>query len=102
MRNLLARSPKLVLAVSVFALVGMFAALPAAATTCYGTYYEYYDGPAQNNIVGAKVSCPGYPDQWDEEVVTPWYSTETVVCPCPSGGSGGGQGGGEDTEDSGE
>lgn len=81
-------------------------AAPAAAGTCYGTYYEYYDSPAMNEIVGAKVSCPGYPDQHDTDVngnyvETPWFLTETVVCPCPSGGGGGGTGGGEDTEDDG-
>jgi hypothetical protein len=74
---------------------------PAQASTCYGVLYEYYATSAMQEIVGAKVSCPGYPDQIDCEgshTETAFFTTETVVCPCPSGG-GGGTGGGETTED---
>jgi hypothetical protein len=77
---------------------------PASATTCYGTLYEYFESSAMTQQVGAKVVCPGFPDQVDADangnhIETPWYTTTTVVCPCPSGGGGGG-GGGEDTEES--
>jgi hypothetical protein len=88
-------------------LVAGLAMVPAMqASTCYGVLYEYYETSAMQEIVGAKVSCPGYPDQIDTAAdgsytETPYYTTQTVVCPCPSGGGGGGGGGGgEDTEDS--
>lgn len=79
--------------------------LPTGAdATCYGLRYDYYDSPALQTIVGSKISCPGYPDQYDEDVngtytVTPWYTVDQVVCPCPSGGGGGGGGGGNDQDE---
>jgi hypothetical protein len=73
------------------------------ATTCYGVWYDYFETAALVEIVGTKVSCPGYPDQIDTAAdgtytETPYFTTETVVCPCPSGSGGGGGGGGEDEE----
>ncbi len=90
-------------------LLGLLFALAlasSASATCYGTYYEYYDTPALQNIVGAMVSCPGYPDQHDEDVngnyvVTPWYITQPIVCACPPSGGGGGGGGGNPNEEDG-
>ena len=106
MHKTLTPSTKLLLAALTLALIGSLAVLSAAtARTCYGTYYEYYDGPNHNEIVGAKVACPGYPDQIDYDengnhTETPWYITETVVCPCGGGGGGGDDGnGGCETED---
>ncbi len=90
MLKTLAPSTKLLLAALTLALIGSLAGLSATANTCYGTYYEYYDGPNHNEIVGAKVVCPGFPDQIDcddSHLETQWFVTETVVCPCP-GGSG--------------
>lgn len=77
----------------------------AASATCYGYRYDYYSDPSLTDIVGSKISCPGFPDQHDEDangnyVVTPWYTTEMIVCPCGSGG-GGGTGGGNPNDEPG-
>ena len=74
------------------------------ASTCYGVWYDYFETSALVEIVGSKVSCPGYPDQIDTAAdgsytETPFFTTQTVVCPCPSGGGGGGGGGGGEDED---
>jgi hypothetical protein len=63
--------------------------------SCYGLRYDYSSTSALLDIVGSKISCPGYPDQHDMDangqyVVTPWYTTQPIVCPCPTGGGGGG------------
>ena len=104
MHKTLAPSTKLLLAALTLVLIGSLAVLSTTAGTCYGTYYEYYDGPNHDEIVGAKVVCPGYPDQIDYDenghyVETPWYITETVICPCPGGFGGGGDG--EDRDEDG-
>lgn len=76
----------------------------ASAGTCYGTWTDYFETSACISIVGTKVSCPGYPDQFDTGpdgtfTQTPYSITESVVCPCPpSGGGGGGGPRGETTE----
>ncbi|MCB1056669.1 MAG: hypothetical protein KDD11_14300 [Acidobacteria bacterium] len=86
------------------AALGIALSLPTGAdATCYGLRYDYYESSAMQTIVGSKVSCPGYPDQYDEDVngnytVTPWYTVEQTICPCPSGG-GGGNGGGNDQDE---
>ena len=101
------RSPALLWSALALILVCSFVALSATAGTCYGTRYDYYDGPDEAEIVGTKVICPGYPTQYDTDIYgnyteTPWYSIEVVNCPCTTiGGGGGGGGGGEDTEDDG-
>lgn len=94
-----------VFAVAVLALACGAFLTPASAGTCYGTLYEYFESSALSVQVGAKVACPGFPDQIDEgpdgsHVETPWYTTTTVVCPCGSGGGGGGSNGGADDTDS--
>ena len=81
---------------------GLMMAPTTQASTCYGLWYEYYETSALLEIVGAKVSCPGFPDQIDTAAdgsytVTPFFTTVVVVCPCSSGGGGGG--GGEEDED---
>lgn len=80
---------------------GLVLSLPAdVSAACYGTRFDYYETSACINIVGTKVSCPGYPDQYDTAAdgsytTTPWYTTQAVSCPCPPSG---GTNGGEDTE----
>lgn len=87
-----------------FAVLGVTMAITTSAeATCYGSRYDYFETPACINIVGTKVSCPGYPDQYDTApdgtyTVTPWYTVSQVTCPCPSG-TGGNNGGAEDEED---
>jgi hypothetical protein len=82
---------------------GLSFAMESSAGSCTGLFYTYYETPACLVIVGAKVSCPGYPDQIDLNANgtythTPWYTVESTPCPCPSGGGGGGGGGGETDE----
>ncbi|MEM7480502.1 MAG: hypothetical protein AAF481_04970 [Acidobacteriota bacterium] len=78
-------------------------AVDSSASSCTGTLYTYYETSACQVIVGSKVSCPGFPDEWDEDPdgnrnQTPYFTTQTVTCPCSGGGGGGGGGG--DTDDS--
>lgn len=66
-----------------------------SAGPCYGTLYEYFDGPAHNVQTGAKVVCAGFPNQYDSGdnggyQETSWFTTTQVVCPCQGGGGGGG------------
>ena len=75
----------------------------ASATTCTGTWFDYFDSPMFQEIVGSKVVCPGFPDQIDTDAngnytETAWFTAQTVVCPCP--GSGGGNNGGGDPHES--
>jgi len=80
----------------------------SSSATCYGTWTDYYETQACVEWVSTKVSCPGYPDQWDigpggNTNGTPYFVTEQVVCPCPgTGGGGGGGGPGETGESEGE
>jgi hypothetical protein len=94
------RTAFLITALAVFAVT--IAVSTSAEATCYGSRYDYFETPACINIVGTKVSCPGYPDQYDtgpdgSYTVTPWYTVQQVTCPCPTGG-GGSNGGAEDEE----
>lgn len=77
--------------------VGCFAQ-PSSATTCYGTLYEYFSDATYTYQTTSKVECPGYATQYDEPfAATPYYTTQSVVCPCPPGSGGGG--GDPETED---
>lgn len=84
--------------------LGVAVSLPTPASPCYGQRFDYYSTPALTEIVGSMIRCPGYPDQHDEDVngnyvVTPWYTTSTEICPCPTGGGGGGGGGNQEDSD---
>ncbi|MEM7051104.1 MAG: hypothetical protein AAF604_15650 [Acidobacteriota bacterium] len=78
-------------------------AVESGASSCTGVLYDFYATSACVVLVGTKVSCPGFPDEWDvgpdgNQVQTPYFTTQSVTCPCSGGG---GLGDGERTEDEG-
>ncbi len=86
---------------SAMVLVAALFLASAAPAACTGTWTDYYDSSAFLEIVGTKVSCPGFPDQIDTDpdgnyTETSFFIAEEIDCPC--GGGGGGGGGGDQGE----
>jgi len=65
MHKTLPPSTKLLSATLTLVLVGSLVGLPATASTCYGSYYEDYNGPSHDEIRRSQGHMPGFSDQID-------------------------------------